>query len=383
MGRCSKLDWDDKTANEFFEDTVSVSEKLKKDVSTLWRYSKGLPKQWKHSICWGDAKQHRFALAEAFTKTKGRQLNHKKLSEQLAAWLQDKGVKVTATDTELAAYRLRAMMRHLADFKRDQQKVQKTTQKATAETFEPILKMLILEEEQESDTDEVVSVQPTPTEAPPLVWIDDSPPKASPLKETWDDGMLDELEASLFPSSSLVATAATAVPTSTALVAADPTSPVAAVPITCGKRLRKKTIDPLKERTPGHESNLKELLDLSNRGRAPSPKEFLELTKLKKVMKGAKKKKTKPKKQLKATKAMKVMSSSTAPPPQKYIDTAETYAPEKHPGVEMKVLQNRLHCNVWKKEKALQMQHVSERQASTIATLVTKKVMQLWKAKFG
>ena len=117
MGRCSKLDWDDKTANEFFEDTVSVSEKLKKDVSTLWRYSKGLPKQWKHSICWGDAKQHRFALAEAFTKTKGRQLNHKKLSEQLAAWLQDKGVKVTATDTELAAYRLRAMMRHLADIR--------------------------------------------------------------------------------------------------------------------------------------------------------------------------------------------------------------------------------------------------------------------------
>ena len=60
---------------------------------------------------------------------------------------------------------------------------------------------------------------------------------------------------------------------------------------------------------------------------------------------------------------------------QKYIELIEKYNPEKHPGVAVSVLTNRLHCSVWKGEVDFQKQHMSEAQAKLRASTLAGEVL--------
>ena len=67
---------------------------------------------------------------------------------------------------------------------------------------------------------------------------------------------------------------------------------------------------------------------------------------------------------------------------QKYIELIEKYDPEKHPGVAVSVLTNRLHCNVWKGEVDLQKRHMSLDQAKVLASTLAGEVLAKYRNKF-
>ena len=85
----------------------------------LWPYSKGKPIDIKKRLSWPETKMSRAALADLFDLSKGKQIKHKDLFDLFKHWLRNEGLSWNETETEKACYRIRAMMRHLRDFRDD------------------------------------------------------------------------------------------------------------------------------------------------------------------------------------------------------------------------------------------------------------------------
>ena len=110
----AKPNLDKDAAFGFFDSHVDVK---RMSPESLWPYCKGKPSKIKQRVSWPETRMSKAVLIDLFTLSKGKQIKHKDFFDLFKDWLSDKGLHWNETDTEMACYRIRAMMRHLRDFK--------------------------------------------------------------------------------------------------------------------------------------------------------------------------------------------------------------------------------------------------------------------------